>query len=98
MATTSIPEPAVTSAPAGGEDAIRRSVEEYLAAYEARDLDRLLALFADDAELTVAPGTFRGKDAVRRLYEWDAELSPTLLCATAAPACSSRDTSRRVST
>lgn len=78
MATTSIPEPAVTSAPAGGEDAIRRSVEEYLAAYEARDLDRLLALFADDAELTVAPGTFRGKDAIRRLYEWDAELSPTV--------------------
>jgi ketosteroid isomerase-like protein len=78
MAITSIPESTTASVDSLGEDAIRNTVEEYLAAYEARDLDRLIALFADDAELTVAPGTFRGKGAVRRFFEWDAELSPAV--------------------
>lgn len=77
MTVAPISEPAEETAPTR-EDEIRHKVEEYLAAYEARDVDRLLALFADDAEVTVAPGTFRG-DAIRKLYEWDAELSPTAL-------------------
>jgi ketosteroid isomerase-like protein len=60
------------------EPEIRAKLDEYTDAYQARDLDRLMALFADDAEVTLAPGTFRGKDAIRKLYEWDAKLSPAV--------------------
>jgi ketosteroid isomerase-like protein len=46
-------------------------------AYQARDVERLMGLFADDAELSWATGTFRGKDAIRKVFEWDVRLSPT---------------------
>lgn len=52
-------------------------LEEYRDAYLARDVDRMIELFADDAELTWAVGTFRGKDAIRKVLEWDVRLSPT---------------------
>jgi ketosteroid isomerase-like protein len=58
------------------ESEIARCIEEYGSAYVARDLDRIMDLFADDAEYTLAPGTFRGKDEIRKLLEWDARLSP----------------------
>ena len=73
MTTAPISE-AVLSA---GEWEIRRRVDEYMAAYVARDIDRLMTMFADDAEVTAAPGTLHGKDAIRKFYEWDARLSPT---------------------
>lgn len=69
--------PTVESVALDHEAEIRGKVAEFVAAYEARDLDRLMGLFADGAEVTVAPGTFRGKHAIRNLYEWDAKLSPT---------------------
>jgi ketosteroid isomerase-like protein len=56
---------------------VTRRVENFRAAYEARDIDRTLELFADDAEYTLAPGAFGGKPAIRKLLEWDARLSPT---------------------
>jgi len=59
------------------ESGLAGRIEEYRDAYQARDLDRILALFTDDAEVTVAPGTFRGKDEIRKLFDWDARLSPT---------------------
>jgi len=40
-------------------------------------LDRA-QLFAEDGDWRVGPGTFTGKDGVRRLFEWDVSLSPTL--------------------
>ena len=52
-------------------------VEEFRDAYMARDLDRMTGAFAEDAELTATPGTFRGKDAIRDFLAWDARLSPT---------------------
>ena len=52
-------------------------VEEYRDAYQARDVERMMKLFADDAELVWAAGAFRGKDAVRQVLEWDVRLSPT---------------------
>jgi ketosteroid isomerase-like protein len=58
------------------ESEVARCVQEYRDAYQARDVERMLALFADDAELTLAPGTFRGKDAIRKLLDWDVRLSP----------------------
>lgn len=59
------------------ESELARRVEEFSDAYQARDVDRLLALFTDDAEVTAAPGTFRGTDEIRRFFEWDVRLSPT---------------------
>lgn len=53
------------------------AVEEYRDAYQARDVERMMKLFADDAELVWAAGAFRGKDAVRKVLEWDVRLSPT---------------------
>lgn len=61
------------------QSALARQVEHLRTAYQDRDIDRLLTLFADDAELSAAPGTFRGKAAVRQFFEWDAQVSPTAL-------------------
>ena len=69
--------PTVEPAAREVESEIRGRVAEYVSAYEARDIDRLMELFADDAEVTLAPGTFRGKQAIRKVFEWDAKLSPT---------------------
>jgi ketosteroid isomerase-like protein len=51
--------------------------QRYNERYAARDIDGIMALFADDAELTWAGGTFRGKAKVRKVVEWDVEQSPT---------------------
>jgi ketosteroid isomerase-like protein len=59
------------------ESELRRAVEAYRSAYQARDVERMLALFTEDAEVTIAPGTFLGRDAIRKLFDWDARLSPT---------------------
>lgn len=56
---------------------LARRVEEYRTAFQARDVEGMLELFADDAELTAAPGTFRGKAAIRKFLQWDARVSPT---------------------
>lgn len=55
-----------------------RRAGEFRSAFEDRDVERILALFADDAEATMAPGTFRGKAAIRRLFEWEVRLSPAV--------------------
>lgn len=56
---------------------LHERVEQYRTAYEARDVDSIVALFADAGEFTAAPGTFHGKAEVRRFLQWDATLSPT---------------------
>ena len=58
---------------------LARRVEEYRTAFQARDVEGMLELFADDAELTAAPGTFRGKVAIRKFLQWDARVSPTAM-------------------
>lgn len=55
---------------------LARRAEEFRSASQDRDVERMLALFADDAEATMAPGTFRGKTAIRKLFEWEVRLSP----------------------
>jgi ketosteroid isomerase-like protein len=52
-------------------------VERFQQRYAARDIDGIMALLADDAVLTWAAGTFRGKAKVRKVMEWDFELSPS---------------------
>ena len=52
------------------------TLEALRAAYLARDVDAMVALFAEDAELAAAPGDFVGREEIRRFLAWDAELSP----------------------
>jgi ketosteroid isomerase-like protein len=52
-------------------------VGRYREAYQTRDLAQMMDLFADDAEVVWAAGTFRGQDAIRNVLEWDFESSPT---------------------
>ncbi len=58
------------------QEELARRAEEFRSASHDRDVERMLALFADDAEATMAPGTFRGKAAIRKLFEWEVRLSP----------------------
>lgn len=44
-------------------------VDEHLAAFEARDVERVLATFATDASFTTADGTVVGRTALRHLFE-----------------------------
>ncbi len=55
---------------------LARRAEEFRSASQDRDVERMMALFADDAEATMAPGAFRGKAAIRKLFEWEVRLSP----------------------
>jgi ketosteroid isomerase-like protein len=52
-------------------------VGRYREAYQSRDLEHLMELFADEAEVVWSAGAFRGKDAIRTVLEWDFDLSPT---------------------
>jgi ketosteroid isomerase-like protein len=51
-------------------------IEQFREAYQAHDVDRLVSMFAAEATYTAAPGTFRGREAIRRFLSWDASLSP----------------------
>ena len=53
-----------------------RRAEEFRSASQDRDVERMLALFADDAQVTMAPGTFRGKAAIRKFFEWETRMAP----------------------
>ena len=57
-------------------EGIEDVVEEFDRALEKRDVQAALEFFADDAEWTLAPGTFSGKDGIRRYLEWDMRTSP----------------------
>jgi ketosteroid isomerase-like protein len=59
------------------ELAVRDALERFRDAYDRRDVDGALELFADDAVLVFAPRAFKGKDEIRQGLEWDAQLSPT---------------------
>lgn len=56
---------------------LEQQVESLRAAYQEHDIDRLMTLFSENAKLTAAPGTFRGKTEIRQFFDWDARLSPT---------------------
>ena len=55
---------------------LARRVEEFRSAYQGRDVEGMLALFADDAEVIMAPGAFRGKAAIRKFWEWEVRMVP----------------------
>ena len=56
---------------------IKDLVEEFDRAMEKRDVQAALEFFADDAKWTVPPGTFSGKDSIRRVLEWEMRLPMT---------------------
>ena len=56
---------------------LARQVEDYRTAYQDRDVEGMLALFADDAVFIWAAGTFGGKAAIRKVLEQDVGASPT---------------------
>ena len=78
---TGQPGPPPAAASAGGEApeaAIEEVVSRFTQAYEARDIEAVVESFSEDGDWRVGPGTFTGKDGVRRLIKWDVGLSPTL--------------------
>lgn len=61
---------------AAPEAAVKNVVDRFREAYDGRNVDAVLDLFADDGDWRLGPGTFTGKAALRRVLEWDAKLSP----------------------
>lgn len=61
------------------QDGAREVLQRYAGFRSARDMHGLLALHAEDTEF-IPPGQnpIRGKDFLRRLYEWDFALQPEL--------------------
>ena len=51
--------------------------ERYRDGYQRRDVEQMMDLFADDAEVVWSAGAFRGREAIRKVLEWDFGLSPT---------------------
>ena len=83
MSATEAGQPGASAAPAPvaagpSETVVGEVVSRFAAAYEARDVDAVVGLFAEDGDWRVGAGTFAGLDAVRRLFEWDVSLSPSL--------------------
>jgi len=56
------PEPRALSNPEPGV----QMRQEFLRAYNARDMDALVALYAEDATVVSDGGTFRGRDEIRQ--------------------------------
>jgi len=45
-------------------------------AFVARDVERMLSFFADDAVWVSPVGTFKGKDGLRQVLTWDTQVDP----------------------
>ena len=72
--------PADSGALGLSEQTVKEIVSRFHNAYDARDIDTLVELFAENGDWQLGPGTFTGKAAIRRLLEWDARLSPSARC------------------
>jgi ketosteroid isomerase-like protein len=60
-----------------GSDRVRAAVRAYHDAFEARDVDAIVAAFAADGQVTASPGTFRGPEGLRIITEWAVDVSLT---------------------
>jgi len=79
-------EPANPTGPTAGDsasvDALSEATVQAVAnrfrdAYDARNVDAFVELFAERGDWTLGAGTFVGKAAIRRVLEWDVRFSPT---------------------
>ena len=68
----------MTTTHAPSEAAIQATMEELAAATRARDTTALMACFAEDAVLEGVGGTYRGKAAIARSFDWTWEMLPKL--------------------
>ena len=78
---TRLPAQGATEPVVGGglrEDKVEGVVSTFREAYDARDIDAVVELFAEDGDWSVSLGTFTGEKELRRLLEWDVGLSPSL--------------------
>ena len=60
------------------EERVRELVGQYHDAYERRDKAAVADCFAADAVISLAPGTFRGGEEIRRMIDWDWKATPTI--------------------
>lgn len=60
------------------EERIAELVRRWREAFEARDVEQMLPLFADDAVWVSPVGRFEGIDGLRRVLTWDTRISPTV--------------------
>jgi ketosteroid isomerase-like protein len=58
------------------ENGLEGVVRGFGEAFVARDVERMLSFFADDAVWVSPVGTFKGKDGLRRVLTWDTQISP----------------------
>jgi ketosteroid isomerase-like protein len=63
------------------EEKRKNLVREFLAAFEARDLEKVLSFLAQDATWTTPAGTYRGRGALKRYLAWEFEMVPSLTIA-----------------
>jgi uncharacterized protein (TIGR02246 family) len=72
MMTVAVPAAAAPAAPAPAqvpaETAIRQAMEASAAAWNAGDLARFMAVYADDAVFVTPKGLLRGKEAIAAKY------------------------------
>jgi len=59
-----------------GEKDVEGVVRGFGEAFVARDVERMLSFFADDAVWVSPVGMFRGKDGLRRVLTWDVQVCP----------------------
>ena len=58
------------------DHAVSGAVQAFHEAFQARDVEALVAAYASDGQLTSAYGTFRGRDEVRTVAQWAVDMSP----------------------
>jgi ketosteroid isomerase-like protein len=60
------------------EERIQELVGRFDEAFQSRNVEEMLTLFADDAIWVSPVGTFEGADGLRRVLTWDTKISPTV--------------------
>jgi uncharacterized protein (TIGR02246 family) len=67
------------------EDAIRKVVEQYVEAFNGRDVNALTALFDKDADIVTLVATHRGLEEIKRFFESSVAQGGTITSARVRP-------------
>ena len=59
------------------ETKIKSIVRAFWDAFDARDVEKMLTFFAEDAVWVSPVGTFKGKEGLRHVLTWDTQIMPT---------------------
>ena len=60
------------------EQQIKSIMRDYVKALAARDVEKALSFFAEDATLVTPDGTFKGKGELKRYLTWENQVTPEL--------------------